>query len=156
MSALLAWALVLGLDGPVPARWETEVDVGLDVGAPFVAAATGSLLWGRETTKIPLLKGGIVEGRVGIAGASLGVGAAVSMRQLLGAGALVEVHRTWRGSADPWLAPPGRTLFGMQVNVSLAYLRPFVGFLVCPSCGEKETLVATVGAGIRIPVHAPR
>jgi hypothetical protein len=138
---------------PSHTRWETEVDVGLDVGAPFVAAATGSLLWGRETTDIPLLKGGIVEGRVGIAGASFGVGAAVSMRQLVGAGVLVEVHRTWLSNADPWLTSPGRTLLGMQANFSLVYLRPFVGFLVCPCDGA---LVATVGAGIRLPVHAPR
>jgi hypothetical protein len=139
-----------------------EISVGADVAAPLQLAATTSLLLGRRFNCDFLfctVQGGLLEVRLGLAGADLAVGLATSSnKDLIGAAVLFDVTRTWQGPAgDPWFVPSrpaiGQMMYGGRLQAMLWGVTVSAGLAHCP-CAGAET-VALLSLGYRFaPVSA--
>lgn len=149
------------LNHPRPATRGTDISVAGEVGVPFQAAASASLVTGAyrcddQSPNFCELAGAQLQARIGTAGASLGVGAAwFTEYRLLGGAVLANVVRTWHGPfGDPWLAPPSRTLYGIEVQASFLFIgHLFGGLLYAPArSGEPAGWHALAGVGVRLPV----
>jgi hypothetical protein len=149
------------LSDPRPATRETDVSVAGEVGLPFQAAASVSLVAGAhrcddQSPNFCELAGAQLQARIGTAGGSMGVGAAwFTEHRLLGGAVLANVVRTWRGPlGDPWLAPASRTLYGIEVQASFLFVgHLFAGLLYAPArSGEAAGWHALAGVGVRLPV----
>ena len=153
---LLAAGPAHAKDDPPVARFGYEISVGADVVSPLQLAATTSLLLGRRFNCdifVCTAQGGLLEARLGLAGADLGVGLGTSTnRDIVGAALLFDVTRTWRGPVgDPWFIPAaptiGRTMYGARLQVMMWRVTVSGGFAHC-ACNGGET-VALLSLGYR-------
>ena len=135
-----------------------EIGIGADLGTPFqLGGAMYTLIGSKRSARIHHsgpsgtdVIGVLIEGRLGLAGADLAVGGALSYEgNALGLAALGEVLWTWESVAggDPWFSRPDRTYYGARAQMSLFHVVPSVGFLVCPCDGSpKAMLMLGIGA----------
>ena len=136
-----------------------EIGIGADLGTPFqLGGAMYTLIGSKRSSRVhhsgpsgTEVIGVLIEGRLGLAGADLAVGGALSFEgNALGLAALGEVLWTWESVAggDPWFSRPDRTYYGVRVQMSLLNVVPSVGFLVCPFDGSPKAMLM-LGIGVR-------